>query len=143
MMKLSGQNHPPIQTPEVSDYINRMAPEVRASLTSDQFREVTRVISLAMPRPSPKIVDLRFDIDVIFGRFFIVLFVGKDRRRSPRQQPVNRLTTLLNWLTAVILLLGVNLMISVSLFLGAYLIKSAVGINLMPGHLGDLIQRFL
>ncbi|MBU6229010.1 MAG: hypothetical protein KGQ93_04900 [Cyanobacteria bacterium REEB459] len=140
-MKLFRQNRPPIQPPQVSDYLNRMAPEVRASLTPQQFREVSRVIDLAMPRPSPKIVDLRFDIDVIFGRFFIVLFVGKDRRRSPRQHSLSRFNTLLNWLTAVVLLLGVNLMISVTLFLGAYLIKSAVGINLMPGHLGDLIHQ--
>jgi hypothetical protein len=41
----------------------------------------------------------------------------------------------------VVLLLGVNLMISVTLFLGAYLIKSAVGINLISGHLGDLIHQ--
>ncbi|MFM7471198.1 MAG: hypothetical protein ACKO5P_06800 [Nodosilinea sp.] len=140
-MKLFSRNRPPIQPPEASDYLNRMVPEVRASLTPDQYKEVSRVLQLAIPRPSPKIVDLRFDIDLLFGRFFIVLFVGKDRRRSPRQQPVGRLTTLVNWATAVVLLLGINLMISVTLFLGAYLIKSAVGINLISGHLGDLIHQ--
>jgi hypothetical protein len=122
-------------------YLEAMAPEVRASLSPDQLNEVERVIYLALPQPAPKIIDLRMDIDLLVSRFFIVLFVGKDRRRSPRQQPVKPLTAAINWLTAMVLLLGVNLVISVSLFAFAYLVKSAIGINLTPGHLGDYIRQ--
>ncbi|MEB3253033.1 MAG: hypothetical protein VKO01_12995 [Cyanobacteriota bacterium] len=131
----------PYQSRSATTYLEAMAPEIRATLTAEQLGEMERVIKLALPQPAPKIIDLRVDVDLLVGRFFIVLFVGKDRRRSPRQQATRPLTAALNWLTAMVLLLGVNLLISVSLFAFAYLIKSAIGINLTPGHLGDYIRH--
>ncbi|MEB3313559.1 MAG: hypothetical protein VKL98_05380 [Cyanobacteriota bacterium] len=131
----------PYQDRSAITYLEAMAPEVRASLSPDQLSEIERVIDLALPQPAPKIIDLRMDVDLLVSRFFIVLFVGKDRRRSRRQQPVKPLTAAINWLTAMVLLLGVNLVISVSLFAFAYLVKSAIGINLTPGHLGDYIRQ--
>ncbi len=131
----------PSQSRSAITYLEAMTPETRASLSADQLAEIERVIGLALPQPAPKIIDLRMDIDLLVSRFFIVLFVGKDRRRSPRSQPIRPLTAALNWLTAMVLLLGVNLVISVSLFAFAYLVKSAVGINLTPGHLGDYLRQ--
>lgn len=131
----------PYQSRSAATYLEAMAPEIRATLTAEQLGEIHRVIKLALPQPAPKIIDLRVDIDLLVSRFFIVLFVGKDRRRSPRQQITRPLTAAINWLTAMVLLLGVNLLISVSLFAFAYLIKSAIGINLTPGHLGDYIRH--
>jgi hypothetical protein len=120
--------------PTPATYLAQLDPAVAASLTAQQRAEIERVMALALPRPAPKIVDLRFTVDLLVSRYFIVLMVGKDRRRSPRNMPVSRLTQVGNWLTAVGLLLGFNLALSTSLLMLLYLIKSALGIDLMPGH---------
>lgn len=118
-----------------ADILSCMAPTVRDSLSDHQLTEVERLIDLALPKPAPKLVDLRFDIDLLVSRFFIVLFVGKDRRKAARNHAVSRLTALGNWMAAVVLLIGVNLAVSLSLLMLAYLVKSALGINLTSGHL--------
>ncbi|MBW4484319.1 MAG: hypothetical protein KME14_17415 [Tildeniella torsiva UHER 1998/13D] len=122
----------PLPTP--ATYLTQIDPNVQASLNSQQWAELERVIDLAIPKPAPKLVDLRFEVDLLISRYFIVLMVGKDRRRTPRSVPVSRFTQLGNWMAAVILLLGFNLAISTSVLMAAYLIKSALGIDLLPGH---------
>ena len=122
------------ELPNATTYLNQLAPEVQTSLTPQQLTEVERVIALAIPQPAPKVVDLRFDIDLLVSRYFFVLMVGIDRRRASRRRSVSRLTQLGNWVTAVVLLLGFNLTLSASILMLAYLIKSALGIDLLPGH---------
>lgn len=117
-----------------------MAPDIATSLTPQQRAEVERLVTLAVPKPAPKLVDLRWDIDLLVSRFYVVLLVGKDRRQTARNYPVSRLTAVGNWLAAVVLLLGLNVSITLALFLLAYLCKSALNINLFPGHLRGLGQ---
>ncbi|MGD1862781.1 MAG: hypothetical protein ACFB0E_22775 [Leptolyngbyaceae cyanobacterium] len=113
-----------------------MDASVRDELTTAQLTEVQRLIALALPSPpTPKIVDLRITVDLIFSRFFLVLFVGKDRRQTLRDRPESRGAAIFNWLAAVILLIGFNFTFCLSLVLVAYLLKSALNIDLMPGHL--------
>ncbi|WOD38892.1 hypothetical protein [Nodosilinea sp. E11] len=132
LAKLSSANGRPLPTPAI--YLDQLDPVVQASFTAQQRAEVARVIDLAIPKPAPKLVDLRFTVDLLISRYFIVLMVGKDRRRAHRNLPTSRLTQFGNWVAAVALLLGFNLALSVSLLMLAYLIKSALGINLLPGH---------
>lgn len=120
--------------PTAATYLAQLAPEIQASLTAQQRSEVERVMDLAIPKPAPKVVDLRFNIDLLISRYFIVLMVGKDRRHAFRPRPVSRLNQFGNWVAAVVLLLGFNLALSTSVLMLAYLVKSALGINLMPGH---------
>lgn len=123
------------RTPQ--DYLDAMEPDLRAELSDAQCQEMLRLLDLAVPKPAPKIVDLRFAVDLLLERFHVVVVVGKDRRRQPRAHSVNRLTRAANWLVGIGLLLGLNLLLSVALFLVAYLIKSALGIDLLPGHFGS------
>ena len=132
LAKLSLTNDRPSPTPAI--YLAQIDPVVQASFTAQQRAEVARVIDLAIPKPAPKLVDLRFNVDLLISRYFIVLMVGKDRRRAPRDRPTSRLTQFGNWFAAIVLLLGFNLTLSISLFMLAYLIKSALGIDLLPGH---------
>lgn len=122
----------PLPTP--ATYLTQLDPDVQASLTPQQWAELERVIDLAIPKSAPKLVDLRFEVDLLISRYFIVLMVGKDRRRTSRSAPVSWLTQFGNWMAAVLLLLGFNLAISTSVVMAAYLVKSALGIDLMPGH---------
>lgn len=123
-----------------ADYLDQLEPEIRAGLNEQQLQEFERILYQALPKPSPKIVDLRFGIDFILTRFFIVLMVGQDRRRQSRRYPVTPLARLGNVIAAVVLLVSLNLTISLTIFLSAYLVKSALGINLFPGHLGNIFQ---
>jgi hypothetical protein len=129
-------------TPEY--YLNRIQPQILESFNTDQINEVQRVLTQAIPKPSPKIVDLRFTVDLILSRFYIVVFVGQDRRQGRRNYSVTvtRVTKTGNFIAATLLLIGLNLLISVFIFLLLYLLKSAVGINLFEGHLIDQIKKF-
>lgn len=120
--------------PHPAVYLSQLHPEVQASLTPQQRTDIERVMALAISKPAPKLIDLRFTIDLIVSRYFVVLMVGKDRRRAQRDVPVSRLTQFSNWAVAVVLLLGFNLVLSTSVLMLAYLIKSALGIDLLPGH---------
>ncbi len=90
--------------------------------------------------PRPKLIDVRFGIDLVVTRFYVVLMVGRDRRDQQRTYAVNRWTKLGNTLTAVLLLLGVNLAISGFIVLSLYLLKSMLGINLLSGHFAEYFK---
>jgi len=125
------------------DVINTMDADVRDSLTAIQLSAVRELVAAALPKPSPKIVDLRFGIDLLISRFYIVLFVGKDRRQSRRSYVPSPVTRIGNVIVAIALLVGINVLISMGIFLLAYLTKSAVGIDLFPdSHLSDQMQKF-
>lgn len=124
-------------------YLDRLAPDQLASFTDEQLAAIYALLDAAISKPSPKIIDLRLTIDLMISRFYIVLFVGKDRRRTSRSHPVTRVTRIANIITATILLVGLNLTISVFIFLTAYLLKSALGINLFPSTLQDLLKDLL
>ncbi|NER80131.1 MAG: hypothetical protein F6K42_11230 [Leptolyngbya sp. SIO1D8] len=123
------------RTPE--DYLQRMEPQIFASLKSDQLQEFKRLLEEAIPKPNPKIVDLRVVIDLIVARYYMVLWVGNDRRKAPRRYAKKPLTYISNIVVVCLILLSLNVTLTVGLFMTAYLLKSAVGIDLLPGHLGD------
>lgn len=129
------------RTPD--DYLALLDEEDRASFSESQLDCIRTLLRSAIPQPSPKIVDLRFDIDLLLSRFYVVLFVGKDRRRQ-RRSPVPRLLTRIgNVIIAIALLIGINLLFSVCLFIFLYLVKSALSIDLFQGsHLIDQVNRF-
>jgi hypothetical protein len=132
----------PAYSARTSDYyLQRIDPSIHDSLTSEQLSAVRTVLELAMPKPSPKIVDLRVTIDLIFSRFYIVLFVGKDRRKRDRPYNAKGFTKIANRVAAVMMLIGLNFTVSLFIFLVAYLIKSAMGFNLFSGHLSDYLRH--
>lgn len=95
------------------------------------------------PQQPPKLIDIRFGVDLVVTRFYVVLMVGKDRRDRQRSHTVGRLTKLGNTLTAVVFLLGTNLALSGSIVLFLYLVKSMLGISLLPGHFADYLKQLL
>jgi hypothetical protein len=91
----------------------------------------------------PKLIDLRFGVDLVVTRFYVVLMVGKDRRDQHRTYAVKGLTKLGNTLAAVLFLVGTNLAISGFIVLSLYLVKSMLGINLLPGHFAEYLKQLL
>lgn len=122
-------------------YLKQIDANVHDSLTSEQIVAVRTALEDAIPEPGPKMVDLRVNIDLIVSRFYIVLFVGKDRRKNQRSHSASGFTVIANRIAAIIMLVGLNLTISLFIFLVAYLIKSALGVNLFPSHLSDYLRH--
>lgn len=132
------------RTPEF--YLNTIEPDLLASFSPKQLEAITAALETAMlqsaPKPAPKIVDLRVGLDLVFSRFYVVLLVGKDRRKQRRQYFSERVARVGNAIAAALLLLSINLLISLFILLLAYLVKSALGIDLFSHeHLGDQIEK--
>lgn len=87
-----------------------------------------------------KLIDIRFVVDLLFSRFYVVLMVGKDVRKGQRPYPKSRATKAGNMIAAFMLIVAMNLLISAVLLLGLYLLKSALNIDLMPGHFSDQLE---
>ncbi len=136
-------HQPDYQTKTPDHYLNSIDPILWESFTPEQIAAVRALLESAIPQPSPKLVDLRFTVDLILSRFYVVLFVGKDRRRQRRSYLPDRFAKVGNAIAAIVLLIGLNLSVSLFIFLLLYLIKSAVGIDLFPdSHLADQLHKF-
>ncbi len=133
-----------IDQPEYSErtadyYLQQIDVDVHNSLTPEQLAAVRMALEPPTLKPCPKIVDLRVNIDLIVSRFYIVLFVGKDRRKSQRPYTASGFSIIANRIAVITMLVGLNLTISLFIFFVAYLIKSALGFNLLSSHLSDYL----
>jgi hypothetical protein len=126
-----------------SYYLEKIEPHILKSFNPEQLQAMASVLEQAIPKPSPKLVDLRFVVDLVFSRFYIVLFVGKDRRKRQRKYTTEGIAKVGNIIAAVILLIGINLVVSAFILLFAYLFKSAIGIDLLPGHISETLKKIL
>ncbi len=122
------------------DYLDQLLPSTRAALAPEQLNDVRSVIAQALPNPAPKVLDVRFGINLLFARYFVVLFLGKERRQNARDRQLSWFNRLANGAIALFLVLSMNLFVSLSIAILLYLIKSAVGIDLFDNsHLSDLL----
>lgn len=114
-----------------------------AQLTPKQWEAIHLQLQQRQPRKSPKLIDIRFGVDLIVTRFFVVLMVGKDRRKQQREQSTSRLTKVGNMIAAGLFLMSANLLLSAIILLGLYLCKSALGLDFTPGHISEMIKKVL
>ncbi|PZD73622.1 hypothetical protein C1752_02004 [Acaryochloris thomasi RCC1774] len=130
--------------PTAEKLLQRLDPKIFDSLTSEQTTAITTLltqITLGSSAQRPKIIDIRFVVDLIITRFYLVLLVGKDRRHRERSRQSTGLKKIGNAIAAGLLLVAANLVISAVILLSAYLIKSALGIDLLPGHFARYLQQ--
>lgn len=149
----------------INDYIHQIDPSLLSNLNKSQIQSLQTFIRQAISheknqaetntnidrdqridseyipkKKRSKLIDIRFIVDLIFSRFYVVLLVGKDIRKGQRSYPVTGATKVGNMIAAFLLIVGLNLLISAFCLLGLYLLKSALGINLLPGHFSDQIE---
>jgi hypothetical protein len=113
------------------------------SLTPEQWAIIQKYIFNRKGQKHSKLVDIRFIIDLVLTRYYVVLLVGKDRRNRDRMHPVTGFTKAGNIVAAIFLLLSLNLILSASILLPIYLTKAALGIDLLPGHLTQILQQWM
>jgi hypothetical protein len=127
----------------VDYYLETIDSEIKASFTQLQLEAIELIVKKIAPKPAPKIVDLRFMVDLIFSRFYVVLFVGKERRQKQRYHFPSKFTKIANIVIVVTMLIGLNLLITSAIFIFAYLIKSAAGIDFIPGHIDQHFHKIM
>ncbi len=120
-------------------YMHQIPDQILDKLDEQEREGLKSVIQSAIPRPSPKIIDLRFIVDLILIRYFVVLLIGRDMRKQQRQYQVNGITKFANIVMAVVLIIAMSLLISSVTILIVYLIKSSLGIDLLPGHITNVL----
>jgi hypothetical protein len=121
-------------------YFAQMDPKILSGLSIDQKAAIHALLELAIPKPSPKMVDLQIPIDLIFARFYVVLFVGKDRRKDKRLYEVSKMTKFANAIAVSVLLIGLNLTVSLFVLISLYLVKALLGINFFSSHLENIFR---
>lgn len=122
-------------------YLEKIEPYILASFNPEQLQAITSVLNQAIPKPSLKVVDFRFIVDLVFSRFYVVLFVGKELRTKQREGKTEEIARIGNVIAAVVLLMGANLVISAVILLFAYLIKSVIGLDFSPEHISETLKK--
>jgi len=133
----------------------RIPEAIIEKLSTEEHKNLKDVISSALPKPSPKLMDLklmdlRFVINLIFTRYFFVLLIGKDRHKkrikdkdivlsyhTPRYHTPRYHTPryhtfikIAHRVTALLLLFAINLLVSGFIISFVYLILRFLGIHL-------------
>jgi hypothetical protein len=107
-----------------------MEPISKSMTTAQQF-----------PHTGQKLVNFHFDINLLVGKFYLVVYVGKDRRIDKRKYISQGFERIGNLIIALILLTGFSTLLTVAVFLTLYFIKSYIGINLFKNaHLIDFVK---
>ncbi|MFM7600283.1 MAG: hypothetical protein ACKO7R_03650 [Pseudanabaena sp.] len=122
-------------------YMHQVPVQILKKLNAEERDELKSLIHKAIPRSSPKLIDLRFAIDLIFTRYFVVLMIGKEMRKQQRPHQVNGLAKVANVITAILLIISMSLLVSGVTILILYLIKSTLGIDLFPGHITKVLFK--
>ncbi|MEM9805708.1 MAG: hypothetical protein AAF959_10550 [Cyanobacteria bacterium P01_D01_bin.56] len=133
------QSHQTRGTRTVDGVLALLEPNVARELSTQQWQEVRRIVQVAVGRPAPKIVDLNFTVDLLISRFYFRLLVGEDTRHENRKQSSG--SRFGNLVAAISLIIALNVLVSISAIVVGYLIKSAIGIDLMPGHWRDWVMN--
>ncbi|MGQ8365592.1 hypothetical protein [Glaciecola sp. 1036] len=119
---------PKSQAPAVQNILQRMPKEVADSFTEEQLNHLHAALGVRSWKKHA--VDLRFSfaIPLTRARYYCVFLLGKNRRElSRREARISAITTALL----------VTLFITACTLFGLlvlYLIKSALGINLIEGY---------
>ncbi|NJN48757.1 MAG: hypothetical protein HC805_01825 [Alkalinema sp. RL_2_19] len=128
----------------LENYLERVPASLLAEFTDQQLQTIQDIVVSAIPKPAPKLVDLRFTINLLVTRFYIVVFVGKDRRSSLRRYMPNGVARFGNLVMVLTLLAGANMLVSVVIFMLLYFLKSWLGINVFKEmHLIDVVNQVL
>jgi hypothetical protein len=126
------------QDPFVGAVLRQLGEETLATFTEEQRRRLERALFACRPLQGHPI-DIRGVIPLFFMRFYYVLLVGRDRRRgtSRAEHDRRRAAGVVTDAIFVLCLLWQGLVV---VGLGLYLLKSAVGIDLIKDrHAWELL----
>lgn len=112
--------------PFVVGLLQRLPEDVRQTFTDDQLLGLK--VALGARQWRRHAVDLRGTLGFWRWRWYYVVVAGRERRQLTRRQEALALKAKLLFLSGLVLF---SLLLSLLLL---YLLKSALGIDLVPGH---------
>ena len=130
----------PNLSPFTRTVLEKIEPDVMASLTEHQFRAIREAIDQSRPL-SRHSVDLRGVLPLLFARYYFVFLAGRDRRDGARAEERQIKQRLASAFGALALGAAVAIPILVLLLLVGYAIKAFLGIDVQPDrHLLDILR---
>jgi len=143
MPKISGIKMSIKNDPFTENVLESLPDEVRSSLNKKQVIAL-RLALIKVHKSSRHLLDIRFDLPLYFTRYYLVFLFGKDRRHAVLQLNDERRkhSSRLAQLGFIAMSLWIFISSSLTLlFLLLYLIKSFMGIDIMPDmHLIDFFK---
>ncbi|MBD2178550.1 hypothetical protein H6F42_16660 [Pseudanabaena sp. FACHB-1998] len=128
-------------------YMDRIPEAIIEKLSTEEHKNIKDVISSALPKPSPKLIDVRFVINLLFARYFFVLLIGKDRyKKRIKVQDIaaphhtRPLTKIAHRIIALLLFFAINLLVSGFIVLFVYVTLSFLGIHLFSNYLNTALR---
>ena len=113
-----------------------------ASLTDEQISAIRRTL-IADRVNNQHSVDIRISIPLIFRKYYILFFLGRDRRAKTLELERLRYFRLYRRILRSITLLALFLLsvcVAGVAFIGLYRLKVALGIDIFPSfHLSDVV----
>ena len=121
--------------------LSRIPQQVRSTLSETQVRAIVDALR-AQKRNQRHSIDMRLTIPLYFRAYYLVLFGGRDRRRTTLGFEAKRADEIpeevkktVSW-TASATIFG---SVTVLFFATAYLLRSFMGIDIFPFHLKDIL----
>lgn len=127
--------------------LSRINSSLKDEPLSDPQIENIRQVLIASEREQRHAIDMRLFIPAIFRNYYIIVFAGRDRRRSSLEANRLRLARTMRGIlrigtTATLIVL--SFAFAALGFWGLYLLKSALGIDLIPGfHLSEWVADLI
>lgn len=121
-------------------YYSEINPSVEKTFSYEQKKEIKRILKRAARIPSKKIVDFKTTF-WFFKPFYIAFFLGIDKRTGNRRTDSEKMHIAGIGFKTLIYLSEAFLCLLVLLAM-LYVLKTAVGIDLMPNsHLKDILPE--
>ncbi len=119
--------------------LNKISPEVRNSLTTEQLNEIENAIAAGSPLEKHPI-DVRGMIPLFFAKFYFVFLLGRDKRTNTRNTEKGRRKEG-DLFASTFFFLFFTLPLILLFFSVLYIIKSELGIDVFPNsHLLDMLD---
>lgn len=125
--------------PYLHAVMQRLSPSIRDSLTPAQKAAIEEALMESHPKKS-HLLDLRLNIPLFFGRYYLVFLMGRDRRIATRRSEMRRQKSLYFSSIALFCLMFLSPFVIIILLI-VYAVKSALGIDLFPDwHFKDMLR---
>ena len=119
-------------------YYDEIPKELKDSLTHEQAEAVKRILQRATKTPTKKIIDFRTSF-WFFKKLYIVVVIGEKKTNAFLGNSYKDKASIIRVALKSLVYMTLFILLAVAIFFILYIIKSLLGINLMPHkHLIDL-----
>ena len=120
-------------------FFRRLDPKIAEELTPRQRDAITDALRQSGPREHS--VDLRWTLNVLFDRFYVVILAGRDLRRRESESAQRARSDARKVIQSMLLLLAFIIPALLVLAVLLYGVKCMLGINIFESkHLLDFVQ---